>query len=92
MRFSSRLSRDSYVLDGPIMDMRKTIQPPDGVGEIQMTDTIAVLIGTIGVDDAFRYDCGSKMGNVEATLVHALHHLGYGPKVRALITKEAQAD
>lgn len=82
-----------YVLDGSIMQILKSIRPGRG-GEIQLTDAIAALIDTTGVDafryDGYRYDCGSKMGYIEATLAHALRHPDYGPKVRALIAKEAQ--
>lgn len=77
-----------YILDGSIMQVLKD-QPPGRGGEIQLTDGIRALIETTGVD-AFRYsgrryDCGSKIGYIEATLAHALRHPEYGPQVREFI-------
>ena len=79
-----------YILDGSIMNILKHQKPGRG-GEIQLTDAIRTLIGTTGVEafrySGYRYDCGSKMGYIEATLAHALRHPEYGPQVRKLMAK-----
>lgn len=77
-----------YILDGSIMQVLKDQTPGRG-GEIQLTDGIRALIETTGVDafryNGCRYDCGSKLGYIEATLAHALRHPEYGPHVRAFM-------
>lgn len=81
-----------YVLDGSIMQILRQLQPGRG-GEVQLTDGIKGLIGSTGVDayryEGRRYDCGSKLGYIEATLSHALRHPDYGPRVRALFATES---
>ncbi|MDT8856599.1 UTP--glucose-1-phosphate uridylyltransferase GalU [Paracoccaceae bacterium Fryx2] len=77
-----------YILDGSIMQVLKQQKPGRG-GEIQLTDAIRTLIDTTGVEAyrylGHRYDCGSKMGYIEATLVHALRHPEFGPQARDLL-------
>jgi UTP--glucose-1-phosphate uridylyltransferase len=57
--------------------------PRGAGGEIQLTDGIAKLIATEGVHaysyDGKRYDCGSKLGFLEATVDFALKHPEVGP-------------
>jgi UTP--glucose-1-phosphate uridylyltransferase len=52
--------------------------PRGAGGEIQLTDGIAKLMGTEGVHayqyQGKRYDCGSKLGFLEATVDFALKH------------------
>ena len=52
--------------------------PKDQRGEIQLTDAIAKLIQHERVDaftfEGKRYDCGSKLGYVKATIEYALKH------------------
>jgi UTP--glucose-1-phosphate uridylyltransferase len=78
-----------YVLDGSIMKVLKELVPGRG-GEIQLTDGISALIETSGVDAyryiGRRYDCGSKIGYIEATLMHALRHPEFGPQVRVFFS------
>lgn len=68
-------SRDAvvgrYVLDGAIFDDLSTQEPGAG-GEIQLTDAIAAGVERLGLV-GFRYsgkrfDCGTKVGMLEATL------------------------
>lgn len=77
-----------YILDGSIMDILKR-QPPGRGGEIQLTDGIRELIGKGGVDayrfDGRRYDCGSKLGYLEATMASALAHPEFGPAARRMM-------
>lgn len=74
-----------YVLDGAIMSILKELLPGRG-GEIQLTDAIDVLARGKGVQ-AYRYlgnrfDCGSKIGYLEATVEFGLRHPEYGPILR----------
>jgi UTP--glucose-1-phosphate uridylyltransferase len=66
-----------YVLDPRIFHLIETTKPGQG-GEIQLTDAIATLLLEQPVS-AFRFkgtrfDCGSHMGLVEATIRFALDH------------------
>ncbi len=77
-----------YILDGKIMGMLKNQSPGSG-GEVQLTDAIANLIDGPGVDayrfEGRRYDCGSKIGFIEATMAHALAHPEFGPETRKIM-------
>ena len=57
-------------------------------GEIQLTDAMARMIGTQPFHAVTfagrRYDCGSKVGFVEATLALALEREDMGAEVRAM--------
>ena len=66
-----------YVLPAEIFSILDNVAPGAG-GEIQLTDAISVLMERATVE-AYRmsgetYDCGSKLGYLEATLVSALRH------------------
>jgi UTP--glucose-1-phosphate uridylyltransferase len=75
-----------YVLTGDIMGLLARQEPGRG-GEIQLTDSIRKLIPGTGVEAyryrGRRYDCGSKMGYLEATIDMGLAHPDYGPTLRA---------
>jgi UTP--glucose-1-phosphate uridylyltransferase len=64
-----------YVLPGRIFELLETTKPGAG-GEIQLTDGIAALLSQQQVYayrfDGARFDCGSKLGLVKATLHFAL--------------------
>jgi UTP--glucose-1-phosphate uridylyltransferase len=64
-----------YVLPGRIFELLESTKPGAG-GEIQLTDGIAALLGRQKVYayrfDGTRFDCGSKLGLVKATLHFAL--------------------
>lgn len=66
-----------YILDNQIMNLLKVT--PKGAGnEIQLTDAIAQLMEITDVD-AYRlagqsYDCGDKLGYLQATVEFALNH------------------
>ena len=66
-----------YVLPGAIMDVLETT-PRGAGGEIQLTDAIAQLLATHPVYAyeflGKRYDCGSKLGYLEATVEFGLKH------------------
>jgi UTP--glucose-1-phosphate uridylyltransferase len=79
-----------YILHPGVMRALATQEPGRG-GEIQLTDAIRKLIASDGPGsgvDAFRfrgrrYDCGSKMGFLEATMDLGLEHPEFGPQLRA---------
>jgi len=79
-----------YVLPACIFDLLANTQPGAG-GEIQLTDAIADLMQHEGAD-AYRilarsYDCGSKIGYLEATLAYALQHPQLAQAFRALLSR-----
>jgi len=66
-----------YILTPRIFRFLETIQAGSG-GELQLTDAIARLLEKEQVlayeFKGKRYDCGSKIGYLEATVEHALEH------------------
>ncbi|MBU1558981.1 MAG: UTP--glucose-1-phosphate uridylyltransferase GalU [Gammaproteobacteria bacterium] len=66
-----------YILTPQILDILATTARGAG-GEIQLTDAISQLLRLEKVFayafDGVRYDCGSKLGYLEATIVFALKH------------------
>ena len=64
-----------YILDGQIMDTLSEFKKGAG-GEIQITDAMAELIGTVPMNgfrfQGTRYDCGNRYGFLEANLAFAL--------------------
>jgi UTP--glucose-1-phosphate uridylyltransferase len=66
-----------YVLDGRIFDHLEQVKPGAG-GEIQLTDAIAALLQEQTVDayrfQGTRFDCGTHIGLIEATIRYALDH------------------
>ena len=70
-----------YILSGKIFDKLAKIGRGAG-GEIQLTDGIAALLGEDPVRayafEGKRYDCGSKLGYLEATVEFGLKHPGLG--------------
>ncbi|WP_420475292.1 UTP--glucose-1-phosphate uridylyltransferase GalU [Noviherbaspirillum sp. ST9] len=70
-----------YVLTPDIFQHLRELQPGAG-GEIQLTDGIASLLARETVlayqFEGIRYDCGSKLGYLQATVQFALRH----PEVR----------
>ncbi|MCD0495153.1 UTP--glucose-1-phosphate uridylyltransferase GalU [Chromobacterium violaceum] len=66
-----------YILTPRIFDKLKTVQPGAG-GEIQLTDGIAALMKDESVLalplEGTRYDCGSKLGYLKATVNFGLRH------------------
>jgi UTP--glucose-1-phosphate uridylyltransferase len=66
-----------YILTPRIFDHLRALQPGAG-GELQLTDAIASLLKEEAVlsyqFDGVRYDCGSKLGYLKATVEFALRH------------------
>ncbi|WP_041741694.1 UTP--glucose-1-phosphate uridylyltransferase GalU [Collimonas fungivorans] len=66
-----------YILNPSIFDHLHTLQPGSG-GELQLTDGIASLLAQEEVMayqfEGTRYDCGSKLGYLQASVKFALKH------------------
>lgn len=77
-----------YILTPRIFDLLKTVGRGAG-GEIQLTDAIAKLLEYELVYayrfQGKRYDCGSKLGYLEATVDHALQHPEVAEGLRAYL-------
>lgn len=77
-----------YVFDAEIFDVLRRLGPGAG-GEIQLADAIDVLASRGRVSalpcPAERYDCGSKMGYLNAIVDCALDHPEFGAPFLALI-------
>jgi len=66
-----------YVLTPKIFELLQAVQPGAG-GEIQLTDAISALLAHEAVYayrfEGTRYDCGSKLGYLKATIDYARRH------------------
>ena len=71
-----------YILTGTVFDRLLNVKPGAG-GEIQLTDGIVALLDDEPVlayrFDGVRYDCGSKIGYLKATVELGLKHAEVGP-------------
>jgi UTP--glucose-1-phosphate uridylyltransferase len=83
-----------YILQPEVMDLLAT-QDKGAGGEIQLTDSMAKLIDTQPFHavtfQGRRFDCGSKLGFVEATLAIALDREDMGTDVRAMAERLLRA-
>ena len=81
-----------YILTPRIFELLQNT-PKGAGGEIQLTDAISALLAYEPVlAHAFagvRYDCGSKLGYLEATLAYGLKHPEVGPQFAALLAHYA---
>jgi UTP--glucose-1-phosphate uridylyltransferase len=77
-----------YVFTPEIFEAIKRT-PPDSRGEIQITDAIRVLLDSQPVYgylfEGKRYDCGNKLGFLEATIALALKHPEFSGPVKKSI-------
>ena len=84
-----------YVLPAAVMDLLADT-PPGAGDEIQLTDAIARLMETETVEAyamrGMTFDCGSKMGYLEAILHFARQHPDLGDAARGLIERYASGD
>jgi UTP--glucose-1-phosphate uridylyltransferase len=84
---SNKIVSGRYILQPEVMRTLET-QGKGAGGEIQLTDAMAKMIGTQPFNavtfEGKRYDCGSKLGFVEATLALALAREDIGADVRAM--------
>lgn len=83
-----------YILTPRIFDLLTNL-PRGAGGEIQLTDGIARLLDHEFVlahaFDGKRYDCGSKLGYLEATVAYGLKHPETGEQFKELLKQYAQA-
>ncbi len=81
-----------YILSPRIFHHLENVPPGSG-GEIQLTDGIASLLQQEQVlayeFDGTRYDCGSKLGYLKATVEHALKHPEVAKEFRAYLAEFA---
>ncbi len=79
-----------YVLTPRIFDLLETTRRGAG-GEIQLTDAIAALLAEEPVlayeFQGTRYDCGSKLGYLQATVEFALKHPSLGKSFREYLRR-----
>jgi UTP--glucose-1-phosphate uridylyltransferase len=79
-----------YVLSEKIFDLLEKTKPGAG-GEIQLTDAIAALLKEEKAlayrFEGRRFDCGSRIGLVEATIQYALDHDDLSEAVREYMTQ-----
>lgn len=84
---SNKIISGRYILQPEVMRTLES-QGKGAGGEIQLTDAMARMIGTQPFHavtfDGKRYDCGNKLGFVEATLALALEREDMGADVRAM--------
>ncbi|MEM7689798.1 MAG: UTP--glucose-1-phosphate uridylyltransferase [Pseudomonadota bacterium] len=84
---SNKIVSGRYILQPEVMRTLEGQEKGAG-GEIQLTDAMAKMIGDQPFHavtfDGNRYDCGSKLGFVEATLALALERDDMGDEVRAM--------
>jgi UTP--glucose-1-phosphate uridylyltransferase len=84
---SNQIVSGRYILQPEVMRTLETQEKGAG-GEIQLTDAMAKMIGTQPFHavtfEGNRYDCGSKLGFVEATLALALEREDMGADVREI--------
>jgi len=79
-----------YILNPAVMDLLGQGRRGAG-GEIQLTDALAGLIGAAPfhavVFDGSRYDCGTKLGFLEANIALALERADLGGDVAAILKR-----
>lgn len=82
-----------YVLDGRVFALLEQTQAGAG-GEIQLTDGIAALLQEKRAlayrFEGRRFDCGSRIGLVEATIQYALDHEDLADEARAYMAAALQ--
>ena len=80
-----------YILNARIFELLECVSVDAG-GEIQLTDAIAKLLEQETVYAyrfaGRRYDCGSKLGYLEATFAYALKHPEVGAEFQAFLQKQ----
>jgi len=74
-----------YILTPQILELLRHQTPGRG-GEIQLTDAISALLELEPVlafqFEGVRYDCGSKLGYLQANVAYGLRHPEVGPGLR----------
>ena len=82
-----------YVLTPAIFDMLAGAKPGSG-GEIQLTDAIAALLARERVMamriNGTRYDCGTKLGYLKATVEYGLRHTEVGKEFSGFLARRGR--
>lgn len=82
-----------YILQPDIFEHLAAFETGAG-GEIQLTDAMAKLIGGAPFQtlrfDGKSYDCGSRLGFIEANIAFGMSDAGIGKDVQAIVKKYAQ--
>ncbi|MGB0695883.1 MAG: UTP--glucose-1-phosphate uridylyltransferase [Rhodospirillaceae bacterium] len=82
-----------YILQPSIMEALANVEKGAG-GEIQLTDAIAADLAMNPLFgyrfDGERFDCGSKLGFLEATMAFGLAHEDLGPDFQRVLTERVQ--
>ncbi len=83
-----------YILQPEVFEYLDAFETGAG-GEIQLTDAMAKLIGRQPFNglrfDGTRYDCGSRIGFIQANLAYSVRDPEIGPQVRAAVKKMAES-
>ena len=81
-----------YVLTPRIFELLEETKPGAG-GEIQLTDAIASLLEketVLGYSfEGTRYDCGSKLGYLQANVMYGVKHSEVGPEFAKFLSQMA---
>ncbi len=81
-----------YILSPKVFHHLETQERGAG-GEIQLTDSLAKMIGEVPFNgfsfDGTRFDCGDKLGFLEANIAFALSRSDIGPKLKPYIAQVA---
>ncbi|MBI1327765.1 MAG: UTP--glucose-1-phosphate uridylyltransferase GalU [Alphaproteobacteria bacterium] len=81
-----------YILQPEVFDYLEKFETGAG-GEIQLTDAMAKLIGKQPFHgfhyEGQRYDCGSRLGFIEANIAFALHDPEIGADVKKIVKSHA---
>jgi len=78
-----------YILDPKVFALLDRKERGAG-GEIQLTDALADMIGTVPFNgfrfDGKRFDCGDKVGFLEANVAFGLARDDLGPELRDVLS------
>jgi UTP--glucose-1-phosphate uridylyltransferase len=81
-----------YILQPEVFDHLAAFETGAG-GEIQLTDAMSKLIGKQSFKtmrfDGKSYDCGSRLGFIEANLIYGMADPGIGDDVKAILKRHA---
>lgn len=84
-----------YVLPARIFDLLEALPPGSG-GEIQLTDGIAVLLAEMPMlacrFEGRRFDCGSRIGLIEATIQFALENEDLADETRRFMRAALESE
>jgi UTP--glucose-1-phosphate uridylyltransferase len=77
-----------YILQPEVFEHLSAFETGAG-GEIQLTDAMAKLIGKQPFHglrfDGQHYDCGSRLGFIEANIAYMMNDKGIGAQVRKIV-------